>query len=176
MLQLKNMRPWEKVVKVIKVHWITYVILWIHILITTIVCGCVFYFLSFSPLSFLIAVILRLASLILFYIEWLNYELDMYVITDSRIISIEQISFLNRAVSECNLAQVQEVNSKTKWFFPNLLNYWNILIQTAWNLSNMSMKYCPDAMQEARQILNIVETYKEKRMKNVVDLEDSKLP
>jgi hypothetical protein len=38
----------------------------------------------------------------------------MYVITNKRIIGIDQISFLNRTVSECGLADVQEVNSKTK--------------------------------------------------------------
>lgn len=93
------------------------------------------------------------------YIEWLNHELDTFVITNNRIISVEQISFLNRAVSECNLWQVQEVNSRTKWIFANLFNYWSLSVQTAWNVTTMMMEYCPDSMQNARKILNIVDEF-----------------
>jgi hypothetical protein len=53
-------------------------------------------------------------SSLFLYIEWLNNELDMYVVTNKRIIGIDQVSFLNRTISECSLADVQEVNSKTK--------------------------------------------------------------
>ena len=94
-------------------------------------------------------------------IEWLDHELDMYVVTNNRIIWVEQVAFLNRAVSECNLGQVQEVNSRTKWFFSNMLNYWTLSIQTAWNQTTMQMAFCPNSMQEARKILNIVDQYAE---------------
>ncbi|MDR1944799.1 MAG: hypothetical protein LBQ59_01595 [Candidatus Peribacteria bacterium] len=55
-----------------------------------------------------------MVSLMMIYIEWLNYEFDLLIITNHRIISIEEISFLNRTVSETNLNQIVEVNSKTK--------------------------------------------------------------
>jgi hypothetical protein len=85
----------------------------------------------------------------------------MYVITDNRIIWVEQISFLNRTVSECNLWQVQEVNSKTKGFFANIFNYGTLSIQTAWNKTTLKMDFAPNSMQEARKILNIVDKYGE---------------
>jgi len=94
-------------------------------------------------------------------IEWLDHELDMYVVTNNRIIWIEQVAFLNRNMSECNLGQVQEVNSRTKWFFSNMLNYWTLSIQTAWNKTTMQMAFCPNSMQEARKILNVVDQYGE---------------
>jgi len=100
------------------------------------------------------------------YIAWINHELDMYVITNSRIIWIEQIWFLNRAVSQCALNDVQEVNSKTKWFFANMLNYGDLTIQTAWNASNFKMEFVPDSLQSSRKVLNIVEEYKWELNKN----------
>ncbi len=85
----------------------------------------------------------------------------MYIITNNRIIWVEQIAFLNRTVSECNLWQVQEVNSRTKWFFANILNYWTILIQTAWNAQTLRMDFAPDSLQKSRKILNIVDAYRD---------------
>jgi hypothetical protein len=100
-------------------------------------------------------------SLFLF-IEWLNHELDMFVISNNRIIGVEQISFLNRNVSECNLGQVQDVSSLTKGFFANILNYGTVSIQTAGNASNFLMDFCPRPLDNARSILNIVDNYRDK--------------
>lgn len=92
----------------------------------------------------------------------------MYVVTNNRIIGIEQISFLNRVVSECNLGQVQEVNSSTKWLFSNLFNYGTLSIQTAGKWSNFIMEFCPDVLENARKVLNVVDHYRdeEKVQKN----------
>jgi len=54
-------------------------------------------------LLFIEPIILWLILSIILYIEWLNHELDMYVVTNNRVIGLEQIAFLNRAVTECNL-------------------------------------------------------------------------
>lgn len=96
------------------------------------------------------------------YIEWLNHELDLYVITNNRVIGIEQISFLNRTVSECSLWQIQEVNTQTQWLLSNILNYWSLSVQTAWSTTTMKMIYAPDSMQKARLLLNIVDDYRDK--------------
>ena len=85
----------------------------------------------------------------------------MYVVTNNRIIWVEQISFLNRTISEANLWQVQEVNSKTKGFFANILNFWTLSIQTAWNKTTLIMWFVPDVLQQARKILNIVDDYRD---------------
>jgi hypothetical protein len=60
-------------------------------------------------------------------------------------------------VSECGLADVQEVNSKTKWVIANIFDYGSVVIQTAWNASNFHMSIVPEPLKSARQILNLVE-------------------
>jgi len=160
MLQLENLRPGEEVKMVIRRHWIVFVMLWFHALLGLII-NIILYILFGNQLWVNIITIIYLSAFLVFmYIEWINHELDMYVITNSRIIWIEQIGFLNREVSQCSLADVQEVNSKTKWFLANMLNYWSLTIQTAWNSSNFHMNYVPDSLQTARKVLNIVEENK----------------
>jgi hypothetical protein len=51
--------------------------------------------------------------LLYIYILWMSYELDLFIITNKRIIFLEQVSFLDRHFSECFFEKVQEVNAKT---------------------------------------------------------------
>lgn len=163
MLNLENLRPWELVLSVIKRHWIVYIVLWIYIFVAIVVSVSIFLILWKTLIWNLTNIVFWLFFSIFLYIEWLNHELDMFVVTNNRVIWIEQISFLNRNVSECNLWQIQEVNSKASWLFANILNYWILSIQTAWNVTTLKMDFCPDAMQEARKLLNVVDDYRDKQ-------------
>jgi len=160
MLNLENLRQWEVVKKVLKRHWMAFASLFFYTLWIIFVVLVVYWIMWFSAWANFIVSILLLVSLLFLYIEWLNNELDMYVITNKRIIGIDQVSFLNRTISECSLADVQEVNSKTKWVLANIFDYGSVTIQTAWNASNFHMAIVPKPMQSARQILNIVEELK----------------
>jgi hypothetical protein len=45
-------------------------------------------------------------------VSWVSDELDLFLITDQRIIGIEQVSALSRRVTECGLNRVQEVTAE----------------------------------------------------------------
>ena len=169
MLKMENMRPWEVVVNVIKRHWIVYIILSLFLLLAIIVSISIYIILWFNFLSNMVNIVFWQFFWVFLYIQWLNHELDMYVVTNNRVIWIEQISFLNRTVTECNLWQVQEVNSQTSWLFANILNYGTLSIQTAWNLTTLKMDFCPDAMQQSRKLLNVVDEYRDKQTHKTED-------
>lgn len=161
MLELNNLRPWEEVQLVVKRHWIVYVILTLVFLSWVLFSIIMYYVFPANLLNHIFNIVFWMFFSILLFIKWLDHELDMYAVSNNRVIGIEQISFLNRTVTECNLWQVQEVNSQTKWFFANMLNYGTLTILTAWNATNMQMDFAPDSMQEARKILNIVDDYRD---------------
>jgi Bacterial PH domain len=162
MLELPNLRPGEKIEVVLKRHWIVYAILTVYFFLWLFLTFTIWWFFGVNLfMNFLIVLFWMGFSLFLF-VEWLNHELDMFVVTNNRVVWVEQISFLDRVVSECNLWQVQEVNSNTKWFFANILNYGTVKIQTAGNATNFAMDYCPSSLENARKILNIVDNYRDK--------------
>lgn len=119
-------------------------------------------FFGFKPWVNLLVILYTMVTILFLFILWLNSELDMYIVTNKRIIWVDQISFLDRQVSECSLKDVQEVNSNTKWLFANMLNYGSLTIQTAWTASNFHMSIVPDPLKCARQVLNIVDHNKKK--------------
>ena len=159
-IKLKDMRPWEKPVMLIKRHWIILVKLFSYFLLWIIFTIIFFAFLP-SLWANLTSICFWMIWSIFLYIEWMDHELDMYIITNNRIIWIDQVWFLNRKVSECNLWQVQEVWNQTKWLLANLLNYWTITIQTAWNATNFTMAFSPKPIENSRKILNEVDKYRD---------------
>lgn len=63
--------------------------------------------------------------------SWTRYFLDLWVITDRRIIVIDQISFFNRRVSNFRLERLQDIKVTVTGLIPTLLNYGTIRAQTA---------------------------------------------
>ncbi len=149
----------------VKRHWVVYIMIALYFLVGVIISSTSLVLLSFASWVVLLNIVFWLFFSIFLYIQWLNHELDLYIITNNRIVSVEQISFLNRAVSECNLGQVQEVNSQTKWLFANILHYGTLSIQTAWATATMVMDFAPESMEAARKVLNIVDTYRDNQNK-----------
>lgn len=62
---------------------------------------------------------------------WIDYYFDVWVITDERILNIEQKSLFTRIASEVNMSKVQDVTTRVEGFLPTLLDYGDIFIQTA---------------------------------------------
>ena len=161
MLKLKNLKEDEVILMTVKRHWVVFVMLGIYFFSGLIVTFIIWWLFGFWFWWNIINIVIWLFFSLFLFIEWLNHELDMYIVTNNRIIWIEQIAFLNRWVTETNLGQVQEVNSKNTWLLSNLLNYWTLSIQTAWSKTTLQMSYCSDTIQTQRKILNIVYNYRD---------------
>ena len=69
--------------------------------------------------------------LLFFYIELLNYWLDMWIITNQRIIDVEHQALFHRQVSEFSTARVQDITVEVEGVFASLLGYGDVSIQTA---------------------------------------------
>jgi membrane protein YdbS with pleckstrin-like domain len=65
------------------------------------------------------------------FIYWTNFYLDIWIITNKRLIDIEQHSLFKREVSILELNKIQDITSEVKGILATLLNYGNINVQTA---------------------------------------------
>src|SRR3989344_488932 len=65
------------------------------------------------------------------FIMWTDYYFDVWVVTDLRIIDIEQRTIFNREVSEFMLYNIQDVTVEIPSVLATFLKYGNIKIQTA---------------------------------------------
>lgn len=62
---------------------------------------------------------------------WVDYFLDIWVITSARVINVEQKGFFARDTSELDYTHVQDVTSEIQGIIQTLFNYGDVYVQTA---------------------------------------------
>ncbi|MEK7506820.1 MAG: PH domain-containing protein, partial [Patescibacteria group bacterium] len=89
---------------------------------------------------------------VLYFIFWwlglfyrlMIYLLDVWLVTDHRVIDSRQIGFFNRVVAEARLNRVQDVTTHVSGFFETLLNFGQVEVQTAGTEQRISFKQVPN--------------------------------
>lgn len=62
---------------------------------------------------------------------FVDYYLDVWVITDRRVVNVEQKGLFLRQVSELRYQKIQDVTTEVEGFFPTLLDFGEVFVQTA---------------------------------------------
>ena len=62
---------------------------------------------------------------------WTDYYLDVWMVTDKRVIDIEQKGFFHRQTSVFRIERIQDVTVETHGIVATLLNFGDIHVQTA---------------------------------------------
>ena len=142
MNELIKTKDYEKVIGKTRRHPITFVpAILLNILLMVAPAGLYFIFIdNFSewlaePAVFAAVILLasfyELFILIFFYSRFVIFYLDLLIITNDRLLDIDQINLFARTMAEVDLYQVQDATSEIKGFFPTLFNYGDVIIQTA---------------------------------------------
>lgn len=89
----------------------------------------------------IIVLISGLVLLILFLLgRFFVYNSDIYILTNQRIINIDQSGFFARTVSEAELGNIQNVTYEIKGPIKSMLNFGEIIVQTAGNAPGLTLK------------------------------------
>jgi len=79
-----------------------------------------------------------------FFAALVDYYLDVWIVTNERIIDIQQISLFKHVVAEQRIVRVQDVTSLVQGIIPTFLNYGDVNIQTAGEKERFSFQQVPD--------------------------------
>ncbi len=156
----------EKVLTILRRHWFTYMLFWVIAIAMSLplVVGVVYLVSNYSiidsgmiNISILVGSAYTLLVLALFLHGFIDFYLDIYIVTDHRIVDIKQNGFFNRSISELNLRQVQDVKASVKGIFPTLVHYGDVYIQTAGEMENFHFKDIPHPYRVSILILEMHE-------------------
>ncbi|OGL88848.1 hypothetical protein A3H75_00975 [Candidatus Uhrbacteria bacterium RIFCSPLOWO2_02_FULL_51_9] len=98
-----------------------------------------------------------LLVLTFFHALFVDYYLDLWVVTNDRIIDIHQAGLFKRTVAELDLKQVQDVASKTVGVFGTFFDFGNVNIQTAGAKEKFEFQNIPKPHFIRGQILKLAE-------------------
>lgn len=88
---------------------------------------------------------------------FIDYYLDVYIVTNERIVDIAQDGFFRRSISELYLREVQDVSATVKGIFPTTMHYGDITIQTAGERPNFVFKNVPNPYKISKIIVDLHE-------------------
>jgi len=81
---------------------------------------------------------------IFFFLIWIDYYFDVWIITNLRIVNIEQKGLFNRSVSEMDFGRIQDVTAEVIGIIPTFFNYGDVFIQTAAETERFLFRQVPD--------------------------------
>lgn len=68
---------------------------------------------------------------LIFFVEWTDYYLDIWIITNKRIVDIEQQGLWSRDVATVRLEDVEDIKTESRGVLETFLKFGRIGIQTA---------------------------------------------
>ncbi len=80
---------------------------------------------------------------IVFFVRWTNYYLNVFIITNKRILDIDQLGLFARDISETRLENIQDMRVEVLGFLATTMDFGNIYIQTAGTTDEFVIKNIP---------------------------------
>lgn len=131
----------EKIILEIRKHWFLVAAPSLSFVILLLVPPITLFFLPLAeralpspavvPFAHFILTLYSMVILLLFFLMWMNYYLDMWIVTNERIVDIEQHGLFQREISEIPLSRVQDVTIEVRGIIETFLKFGTIRIQTA---------------------------------------------
>ena len=152
---LIKQKSYERVEYVLRRHWITFVPIGLLFLVLLAVPVAVYGMIAFLfptiftgptlfPLSVLLASAYYLGVYLFFYAQFVDYYLDLWIVTNDRIVDIEQFGLFSRTISELDLFQIQDVTTDVHGFFATFFHYGDVSVKTASANINIVFRNVPN--------------------------------
>lgn len=120
---------------------------------------------DYSEIVSLFTQVYYLALLLSVFLIWVLYYLNLGIVSEYRLVDIDQRGLLKHEVSELNLDSIEDVTSETIGLFGNILNYGTVFIQTAGATERFEFDKIHNPKMVAGKILSLYELRK-KDLKN----------
>jgi len=86
---------------------------------------------AFSPLLVLLLLLYLYAVFAFFFLSWAQYWFDVTIITNERIVKIDQRSMFNREISEFRISRIQDVRVEIRGLLATWLQFGDLILETA---------------------------------------------
>lgn len=83
------------------------------------------------PILVLASSIYLLSIYLFIFAQFIDFYLDLWIVTNDRIVDIEQFNLFSRSISELDLFRIQDVTTNINGIFATFFDYGNVVVKTA---------------------------------------------
>ena len=84
-----------------------------------------------GPYATVVYIAFLIVLWVAFFIEWTDFMLDTWILTNHRLVDVEQLSLFSRRVSTLSLDRIQDITTQESGFIATMFGIGTVLIQTA---------------------------------------------
>jgi len=92
----------------------------------------------------------------LFFIEWTDYRFDMWVITNQRVVDIDQAGLFARNIATVRLEDIEDITVETYGFIKTIFKFGTLMVQTAGSKNEFFLKNARNPEEAKRQIYSLI--------------------
>lgn len=107
---------------------------------------------TYLPLAWFLYTVWLLALWMAFAISITNYYLDVLIVTNRRIIDIEQVGLFSRDTSELHLENIEDMHVEIKGLVASFLNYGKLQVQT----SSETLEFVMNNIRDPHRVQEII--------------------
>lgn len=100
---------------------------------------------------------------------FLDYYLDVWIVTNHRIVNITQSGLFHRQISELRLYRIQDATASLNGFLHTFLNFGQIEIQTAGEKARFVFEDIPRPQEVAKRILQLAELDRSESISDAIE-------
>lgn len=164
-----SQQPNEKVVLAVREHWLRLAIKIAAILVLSLL-PWVFSLLTIGTniietsitaeaIVKTISSVYHLGLLVALFIVFVLHYLNIHIVSEERIVDIDQTGLLFREVSELNIETIEDVTSQKKGLLGNIFNYGTVFVQTAGATERFEFDNISDPEKITAVILKLYEQH-----------------
>lgn len=79
-----------------------------------------------------------------FYINFINWYFNIYLVTNERMMHIELKAFTGKRIAEARLDKIEDISQKAIGFLPTIFHYGDVRVQTAAQKNRFHFEEIPD--------------------------------
>ncbi|MSR84964.1 hypothetical protein EXS71_00785 [Candidatus Uhrbacteria bacterium] len=177
---LPNPIPGEKLIYCLRRHPITLASLVICMVILLLAPFGIFQYLQIYQPDLLadqaMMTVVLLGGSIFFLYAWLflfqnfvDWAMDLWIVTNKRILNIEQQGLFGRTASELRIYRIQDVTSSVNGFFHTMFDFGDVEIQTAGERLRFLFEQVPHPNKVAKMIVELAEIDRQAHLDEAVE-------
>lgn len=109
------------------------------------------------PVAVLMASMYCLVTYIFFYVRFIDYYLDVWIVTNDRLLDIEQHGLFNRVVTELDLYRIQDVTANITGVVGTLFHYGDVVVTTASANTTIVFRNVPDPNYVREELIRLAD-------------------
>lgn len=124
---------------------------------------------QFGVVTQLFLQIYTLFLILSLFLIWLIYYLNVQIISDRRIVDIDQVGLFFHEVSELHISNIEDVTSDISGIFGTLFNYGDVFVQTAGNTERFEFSDVPHPGSINKILLDLYEQTRHQKKHNTIN-------